>query len=179
MKFYIGSVCIKCTSSIKNGSTSKRLCMVVWVSLISWLNTPCFPPGFFINIETCTRNFKDDIMLVTKDPLNTWMFEQIQLKDKWKLNAGILLHHNFMSCKGFSWITSGPLPQKEGNSCRVHVRFSVWNWHFFPRNWTMHILDQVFLRKNVDYIVKKVTSAQSFLSSCYSTQHLYVEWSCN
>ena len=27
----------------------------------------------------------------------------------------------------------------------------------------MHILDQVFLRKNVDYIVKKLTSAQSSL----------------
>ena len=26
----------------------------------------------------------------------------------------------------------------------------------------MHILDQVFLRKNVDYIMKNLTSAQSF-----------------
>ena len=49
----------------------------------------------------------------------------------------------------------------------------------------MHIF-QVFLRKNVDCIVKKLTSAQSFppsgesrCSSSYSTQHLYMEWSCN
>ena len=28
----------------------------------------------------------------------------------------------------------------------------------------MHILDQVFLRKNVNYMGKKVTSAQSFFS---------------
>ena len=33
----------------------------------------------------------------------------------------------------------------------------------FLRNLTVHILDQVFLRKNVDYIVKRLTSAQSFL----------------
>ena len=28
-KFYIGSVCIKCASGIRKGSTSKRLCMVL------------------------------------------------------------------------------------------------------------------------------------------------------
>ena len=34
---------------------------------------PYFPPGFFINIETCTRNFEIDIiyMLVTKHLVNT------------------------------------------------------------------------------------------------------------
>ena len=121
------------TSGIKKGSTSKRLCMVMRVSMILWLKTPCFPPGFFINFETCTRNFKVDIVLMTKHPVNTCMLEQIQLKDRWKLNAGILLPHNFTSCKGFSWITSGPPPQKQGNSCRIHVSFSLWNWHFFPK----------------------------------------------
>ena len=28
----------------------------------------------------------------------------------------------------------------------------------------MHILDQVFMRKNVNYVVKKLTSTQSFSS---------------
>ena len=158
----------------KKGSSSERLCMVLWVFLISWLKLS--PRVFFINIETYTRNLKVDIMLMPKDPVNTWMLEQIQLKYKWKLNAGILLHHNFMSWKGFSWITSGPLPQKERNIYRVHVSFSEWSWHIFfskklnnahSGSW------QVFLRKIVDYIVKKLTSAQSFLFLLFNSTPLH------
>ena len=37
----------------------------------------------------------------------------------------------------------------------------------------MHILDQVFLRKNVDYIVEKVTSAKSFLFMLFNSAPLH------
>ena len=84
---------------------------------------PPLPPGFFINIETCVRNFKVDIMLIEAPS------EYMGANPGKKVNesyAGILLHHNFTSCKEFSRITSRPPPQKEGNSW-VHVSFSVFN----------------------------------------------------
>ena len=44
---------------------------------------------------------------------------------------------------------------------------------FFLKKWTMHILDQVFLRKIVDYMVKKLTSAQFFLFMLFSSTPLH------
>ena len=86
---------------------------------------PQLSPGFFINIETCARNFKVDIMLiqVPSEYMNACANPAEKVNESY---AGILLHHNFASCKEFRRITSGPPPQKEGNSW-VHISFSVCN----------------------------------------------------
>ena len=139
------------TSSIKKGSTSKRLklfCEFLWFH--NWKSAPAFPrPGLSISIETSARNIKVDIMLIQtpSEHMNAWVNPAQTIIESYE---GILLHYNFISCKGFSWITSGPPPQKEGNTgYRPASQYVV---YIFVTNWTMHILDQVFLRKNVDYI---------------------------
>ena len=62
---------------------------------------PPFPPGFFINIETCARNLKVDIMLIQapNEYMNALANATKKVNESY---AGILLHHNFRSCKGFS-----------------------------------------------------------------------------
>ena len=100
VKFYIGSVCIKC----KHFEHQER------VNIHDW-RAPRLPPRLIINIEICARNFKVDIMLIqaSSEHMNAWANPAKKINESY---AGILLHHNFTSCKGLSWITSGQPPQK-------------------------------------------------------------------
>ena len=133
------------------------------------------PQGFLSTLKHVPETLKLTLCLW---PGTQWIhacLSKSSFKDKWKLNAGILLHHNFTTCKGFSWITSGPPHQKEGNSCRYMSTFQYEIEIFSLRNWTMHILDQVFPRKKCGLYIEKANQWPVF--SLHAIQLNTFTWS--
>ena len=106
--------------------------------------------------------------------MNAWANPAKKVNESY---AGILLHHNFTSCKGFSWITSDYLSKRReiagymsAFQCVIDIFSNKLNnahsWSSISKN-------------KCGLCSEKANQYPVFSSSCYSTQHFYMEWSCN